>query len=187
MLDFVKNPHVNGLDLAALGEMVEEINADAGKAKVAFAVTSRWQGQTRTETTVEGYDIGGKHVERSHTIVADEPNELLGTDSAPNPQELLMAAFNSCIMVGYVAGAATAGVRLDSVEIRTRGTLDLRGFLGLSDQVPPGYEFIDYEVKIKGDGTPEQFEEVHRNVMATSPNYFNMSRPIKMNGKLDIL
>ena len=187
MLDFVKNPHVNGLDLAALGEMVEEINQDAAKAKVGFAVTSRWQGQTRTETTVEGFDIAGNHVERSHTIIADEPCELLGTDSAPNPQELLMAAFNSCIMVGYVAGAATKGVRLDSVEIRTRGTLDLRGFLGLSDQVPPGYESIDYEVKIKGDGTAEQFEEIHRGVMATSPNYFNMSRPIKMNGSLNIL
>lgn len=187
MLDFVKNPHVNGLDLAALGDMVDEIEKDAGKAKVGFAVTSRWQGQTRTETTIEGFDIAGEHVARNHTIVADEPCQLLGTDSAPNPQELLMAAFNSCIMVGYVAGAATKGIRLDAVEIRTRGELDLRGFLGLSDQVPAGYETIDYDVTIKGDGTPEQFSEIHRGVIATSPNYFNLSRPIKMNGSLNIL
>jgi hypothetical protein len=39
-------------------------------------------------------------------------------------------------------------------------------------------------VRIAGDGTPEQFEEIHRNVMATSPNYFNMARPIRMNGML---
>jgi uncharacterized OsmC-like protein len=135
---------------------------------------------------VDGYTLGGERIERSHKIVADEPCELLGADSAPNPQELLMAAFNACIMVGYVAGASLKGIALDSVEIRTRGELDLRGFLGLSDQVAPGYEAVAYEVRIKGDGSPEQFEEIHRTVMATSPNYFNLSRPIKMNGALRI-
>ena len=102
---------------------------------------------------VEGYTIGGERVTRTHKIVADEPFELLGGDSAPNPQELLMAAFNACITVGYVAGASLQGITLESLEIRTRGELDLRGFLGLSDSVPPGYEEIDYEVKIKGNGT----------------------------------
>ena len=186
MLDTVKNARVNGLDLVALGEVVEGIEKDAGKAIVGFDVTTRWTGQTRSETIVDGFTMAGERVERSHKIIADEPCELLGADSAPNPQELLMAAFNACIMVGYVAGAATKGVRLDSVEIRTRGTLDLRGFLGLSDQVAPGYEAIDYDVRIRGDGTAEQFEEIHQTVMKTSPNYFNFSRPIRMNGSLHI-
>ena len=97
-----------------------------------------------------------------------------------------MAAFNACIMVGYVAGASVKGINLESVEIRTRGQLDLRGFLGLRDDVAPGYEAIDYEVRIKGDGTPQDFEEIHQTVMKTSPNYFNISRPIKMNGTLSV-
>jgi uncharacterized OsmC-like protein len=186
MLDTVKNAPVNGLDLAALGEMVEAIEQDAGKAKAAFRVTTRWSGQTRSESVVEGFDLGGERITRSHKIVADEPCQLLGSDSAPNPQELLMSAFNACIMVGYVAGSSLKGIKLDSVEIETKGELDLRGFLGLSDKVAPGYESIDYEVRIKGDGSPQDFEEIHRTVMATSPNYFNMSRPIKMNGALSV-
>jgi len=186
MLDTVKNAPVNGLDLAALGLVVDEINADAGKAKVDFNVTTRWTGQTSSESIVDGYTIGGERITRSHKIVADEPCELLGTDRAPNPQELLMAAFNACITVGYVAGASLKGINLESLEIRTRGQLDLRGFLGLSDQVAPGYEQVDYEVFIKGDGTKADFEEIHQTVMKTSPNYFNMSRPIRMNGTLKL-
>ena len=186
MLDTVKNPPVNGLDLDALGQVVEAINQDASKALVAFNVTTRWKGQTRSESTVDGYTIAGERVSRSHTIVADEPFELLGADGAANPQELLMAALNACMTVGYVAGAALKGIKLEALEIRTKGQLDLRGFLGLSDQVPPGYEAIDYEVFIKGDGSPEDFNEIHRTVMATSPNYFNMSRPIRMNGSLKL-
>ena len=186
MLDTVKTERVNGLDLKALGEVVEAIGEDPGQAKVAFNVTTRWAGQTRSETLVEGYTIGGERVTRSHKIVADEPFELLGGDSAPNPQELLMAAFNACITVGYVAGASLQGITLESLEIRTRGELDLRGFLGLSDTVAAGYEAIDYEVRIKGDGSAADFEEIHQNVIKTSPNYFNVSRPIKLNAKLSV-
>jgi len=185
MLDTVKS-RVNGLDLNALGETVEAIQEDAKKAIVGFDVTTRWTGQTRSETTVEGYTLGGERIVRNHKIVADEPCELLGSDGAPNPQELLMAAFNACITVGYVAGASVHGITLDSLEIRTRGELDLRGFLGLSDAVAPGYENVEYEVRIAGNGTPEQFEEIHQTVMKTSPNYFNISRPIRLSGTLKV-
>ena len=185
MLDTVKS-RVNGLDLAALGEVVEAIEKDPRQAMVGFDVTTRWTGQTRSETTVDGFTMAGERVTRHHKIVADEPCQLLGSDGAPNPQELLMAAFNACIMVGYVAGASIKGINLDSVEIKTRGELDLRGFLGLSDDVPAGYESIAYDVRIKGDGTPEQFEEIHQNVLKTSPNYFNISRPIRVNATLKV-
>jgi uncharacterized OsmC-like protein len=186
MLDTVKNPRVNGLDLPALGEVVEAIEKDASQAAVGFAVTTRWTGQTRSETVVDHFTMGGERIARSHKIVADEPCQLLGADSAPNPQELLMAAFNACITVGYVAGAAVKGITLESLEIRTRGELDLRGFLGLSDTVAAGYEAIDYEVRIKGDASAADFEEIHQNVIKTSPNYFNVSRPIKLNAKLSV-
>jgi uncharacterized OsmC-like protein len=186
MLNFVSAPHVNGIDLAAVSEAIDGIEKDQGKAQATFEVTTRWVGQTRSESVVEAFTLGGERIERQHRILADEPCELFGTDSAPNPQELLMAAFNACIMVGYVANAALRGIRLDSVEIRTRGTLDLRGFLGLSDQVPPGYESVDYDVFIKGDASSADFLEIHQAVMKTSPNYFNMSRPIRMNGTIHV-
>ena len=95
MLDTVKNAPVNGLDLQALGEVVEGIEKDPSQAIVGFDVVTRWKGQTRSETTVEGFTMAGKRIPRSHTIVADEPCELLGTDGAANPQELLMAAINA--------------------------------------------------------------------------------------------
>ncbi|HEU4809928.1 MAG TPA: OsmC family protein [Sphingomicrobium sp.] len=186
MLDKTQNAPVNGIDLQGLGEAVEGIEADPAKAKVSFNVATRWTGQTASETIVDGFTIAGERVARSHRIAADEPLELFGSDGAANPQELLMAAVNACMTVGYVAGASLKGITLESLEIRTRGTLDLRGFLGLDDTVAPGYEAIDYDVRIKGDGSREDFEEIHRTVMKTSPNYFNLSRPIKMNGSLSV-
>lgn len=177
---------VNGLDLDALGEVIRDIERDPAKALVEFRVTSKWQGQTRSRAKVDSYTIGGKLIERSFAIDVDEPFELLGENTAPNPQEMLMTAFNACIMVGYVAGAAVKGIKLDRITIETKGRLDLRGFLGIDEAVPPGYETIHYVVRIKGQGTPAQFREIHETVMRTSPNYFNLSRPIKIDADLRV-
>lgn len=186
MTDLMTRNILNDLDLTALGEVVEAVTADPTKALVRFSVSTRWTGQTGSTSTVKGYDLAGEHIEREFEIVADEPHELLGTNQAPNPQELLMSALNACMTVGYVAGASIRGVTLSKLEIETTGQLDLRGFLGLDDKVAPGYESLDYVVRIDGDGTPEQFAEIHRSVMATSPNYFNMARPIRMQGNLQL-
>ncbi|HET9428473.1 MAG TPA: OsmC family peroxiredoxin, partial [Allosphingosinicella sp.] len=85
-----------------------------------------------------------------------------------------------------VAQASVRGIPLESCTIETHGELDLRGFLGLDDSIPPGYRRINYTVSLYGDGTPEQYEEIHRAVMATSPNYFNMAQPIEMRGTLRV-
>jgi uncharacterized OsmC-like protein len=175
---------VNGLDLDALAQVISEIEKDPAKAQVEFRVRSEWKGQTRSRASVESYTIGGQEVHRHFTIDVDEPFELLGRNTAANPQELLMSALNACITVGYVAGAAVKGIRLEKVEIETAGALDLRGFLGLDASVPPGYETIRYVVRLKGDGTAEQFQEIHETVMKTSPNYFNITRPITIDARL---
>lgn len=180
------NETVNGLDVGALRAVVDEVGKDAAKGAVEFRVNTRWKGGTRSETTVQGYKLGGTEVKRAFAIQADEPFELLGENTAPNPQELLMAALNACITVGYVAGASVNGVRLDRVEVETSGALDLRGFLGIDPRVPAGYESIRCTVRIAGDGTAEQFRAIHDNVMRTSPNFFNLSRPIRIDADLQV-
>ncbi len=91
-----------------------------------------------------------------------------------------MSALNSCLMVSYAASAAIKGIELYSIEIETEGELDLRGFLGIDRGVSPGHETIRYTVHIKGDGTPEEFREIHETVMTTSPNFFNIAQPIQL-------
>lgn len=177
---------VNGLDMDALAGVMREIAQDPAKGLVDFRVRSDWQGQTRSRATVDSYTIGGQRVNRRFTIDVDEPLELLGENTAPNPQEMLMTALNACIMVGYVAGAAAKGITLEKVQIETSGQLDLRGFLGMDATVPPGYESIRYTVRMRGNGTPEQYQEIHETVMKTSPNYFNISRPIRIDARLEV-
>ena len=130
MLDITQKNCVNGIDLDAVAESVKAIQQDPANGIIALRVRTEWTGQCRSESTIDSCTVGGERIARRHKIVADEPYELLGTDSAPNPQELLMSAVNACMMVGYVAQAAVRGIPLESCTIETRGELDLRGFLG---------------------------------------------------------
>jgi uncharacterized OsmC-like protein len=179
-----KGGQVNGLDRDALAAAIRDIAGDPARGQVEFRVRSEWRGLTRSRTSVTSYTIGGQEVHRTFTIDADEPFELLGRNSAPNPQELLLAALNACMTVGYAAGAAVRGIRLDQLRIETTGALDLRGFLGIDASVRPGHETIRYVVRIKGDGTPEQFQEIHEAVMRTSPNYLSITQPVQLDSQL---
>jgi len=70
------------------------------------------------------------------------------------------------------------------LAIETEGDIDLRGFLGIDPAVPNGYDTLRYTVRIKGNGTKAQFAEIHEAVMATSPNFYNLSRPVALKPSL---
>jgi uncharacterized OsmC-like protein len=171
---------VNGINVDDLFALIEGIKQQPAKGKTKWQVTTTWQGQTRSRAEVESFEIGGERVPRQFSIDIDEPSELGGSNSFANPQEHLIAALNACMTVGYVAQCAVHGISLESLTIETNGEIDLRGFLGIDPAVSKGYADLSYTVRIKGNGTTEQFAEIHQAVMATSPNFYNMSQPIAL-------
>ena len=174
-------PHVvNGINVDDLFALIDSVRRDPAKGKTQWRVATTWQGQTRSHAEVEGFGIGGDEVPRRFTIDIDEPHELGGSNRFANPQEHLIAALNACIMVGYVAQCAVRGITLENLAIETEGEIDLRGFLGIDPAVTRGYDNLRYKVRIKGNGTKEQFAEIHEAVMATSPNFYNLSRPVAL-------
>jgi uncharacterized OsmC-like protein len=169
---------VNGINVDDMLALIDGVKRDAAKGQTNWRVTTAWQGQTHSRSLVEGFEIGGEAVPRRFSIDIDEPCEIGGSNRFANPQEHLLAALNACMMVGYVAQCAARGITLESLEIKTDGEIDLRGFLGIDPAVPPGYETLRTIVRIKGSGTREEFAEIHKAVMATSPNFHNVSRPV---------
>ena len=47
--------------------------------------------------------------------------------------------------------AAVRGIKLDEVESKLEGDLDLSGFFAIADEVRPGYEEIRVKFKVKTD------------------------------------
>ena len=184
MMTTTETRMVNGIDTEALRGAIEAVAQDPAQGMTHWEVTSHWRGGARSDTRATSYTIGGRRVPKDFTIRIDEPLELGGTNQFANPQEYLLAALNACMIVTYTAYCALEGIELEELRISTEGEIDLRGLFGLDATVKPGYEQLRYTVHIKGSGSPEQFEKIHRTVMATSPNYFNVAQAVPLRARL---
>jgi uncharacterized OsmC-like protein len=171
---------VNGINVDDLLNLIDGVKQNAAKGQTNWRVTTTWQGQTRSRAHVDSFAIGGQTVSREFSFDVDEPLELGGSNRFANPQEYLIAALNACMVVGYAAQCAVRGITIKTLAVETEGEIDLRGFLGIDPAAAPGYEELRSIVRIKGSGTREQFAEIHRAVIATSPNFYNISRPVAL-------
>lgn len=156
---------VNGVDVQGLGDIIDKIRADPSLAQFRFRVSNRWDEGGHSETTIDGFY--GACTEqttdnRPFKLEADEPPVLLGQDRAPNAVEHLLNALATCLTGALAYHAAARGIHLDRIESHLRGEIDLRGFLGISDEVRKGYQHIEVSFRVAGDGTEEQLEECLR-------------------------
>jgi uncharacterized OsmC-like protein len=177
---------VNGIDTDAVHALIESVEAEPAEGMTHWRVANAWQGGTRPRARVDGFAIGGATVPRRFSIDIDEPIELGGSNAYANPQEYLLAALNACMIVGYTALCALQGITLQKLEITTDGDIDLRGLFGLDPATPAGYPELRTQVVIAGNGTADQFRKIHELVLATSPNFYNVTRAVPIAPTLTI-
>ena len=72
-----------------------------------------------------------------------------GNEDGPNPGVYGRAALGSCLAIGYSMWAARMGVPLESLSVEVQAVYDVRGELGVSDEIRPGYERIHYIVSVE--------------------------------------
>jgi uncharacterized OsmC-like protein len=152
----------NGVDTPALLATINAVKGAPELAKFRFRASNRWVSGTYSESRVESFSgAGGEHTHRMNfTYGADHPAVLVGADRGPTPIEFLLHGLASCITAGIGNIAAARGVTLTSVESRIEGDIDLRGILGLSNEVRNGYERIRITFDIAGDAPPEKLREI---------------------------
>ena len=178
---------INGIDTGQLFDTIDALTADPSKAGCRFYATTEWREGTVSDCHVSRYTLSGNDIPQDYTIRVDEPSALLGRDSAPNPQMVLFAAINACVLNTMIVNAAARGIRIESVQLDLEGELDLRGFLGIDQTVNPGYDELTIRCRVKGDGTREQLQACLDAGTRYSPNFQSLSKPVKVRYELDVL
>jgi uncharacterized OsmC-like protein len=99
--------------------------------------------------------------------------------------EYALKALAACVTTSIVYHAAAKGIPIRGVESRLEGDLDLRGFLGLSEDVPVGYESIRMYFKIDADISDEEKDELIRMGQKYSPVFNTISSATPVSAQLD--
>jgi uncharacterized OsmC-like protein len=153
----------NGVDTAQLFATLDAVKAQPELGRFQFRASNRWIDGAHNQATIRDfYGAGQEDTSRAHEWILDagEPAILCGRDTGPNPAEYLLAALSACLTTSLVYVAAARGVKLTEVESTLEGDMDVRGALGLSDEVRNGFERIRVTFTVKGDAPEEKLREV---------------------------
>jgi uncharacterized OsmC-like protein len=175
---------VNGVNVDQLFHTIDLIKEKPDVAKFKFRAKNKWIGGTHNRATVKDF-YGALQEDDSRELMnfnMDEPPVLLGTNQGANPVEYLLAALSGCLTTSLIAHASAKGIEIRGLESRYEGDIDLRGFLGLSDDIPVGYQDIRVYFKIDADVSDEQKEELIQMAQKYSPvfNTITKSAPVSV-------
>ncbi|UCE79225.1 MAG: OsmC family protein [Nitrospiraceae bacterium] len=178
---------VNGVNVEQLFSTIDLIREKPEIAQFKFRATNDWVNGTHCRATVRDF-YGALKEDTTRDPMAfeiDEPPVLCGNNLGANPVEYLLVALSGCLTTSLIAHAAAKGIEIRKVESRYEGEIDLRGFLGLSEEVPVGYQMIRVYFKIDADVSEDRKEELISMARKYSPVYNSIAKPVPVSVELD--
>ncbi|WP_211099998.1 OsmC family protein [Acuticoccus kandeliae] len=160
----------NGVDVPQLFAAIGLVRDNPELAAFQFRTTTEWQSGTHSRSTFSGFHGCGAEMAHKATFTADSDHleVLCGTDHGPTPVEYLLHAIAACLTAGIGNIASARGVDLHSVSATVEGDIDLRGILGITDEVRNGYQGIRVAFTVKGDAPEEKLREIVSQSVARS-------------------
>ncbi len=153
VIDIQRSKTLNGLRVEDVEGAINALKENPALAKFKFRLSNRWIGGGHNRSTVGNFF--GLNQENSHKskfkLDADEPALLAGTDLGANPVEHLLNALAGCLTSALVYHAALRNIRIEELESELEGDIDIRGLLGITDEVRTGYENIRVKFRVKTD------------------------------------
>ncbi|SRR5207253_1944626 len=94
--------------------------------------------------------------------------------------DMLLEALVACAGVTLGAVATALGIQLRDATVRAEGDLDFRGTLGVSKDVPVGFQQIRLQFDLDTDATEEQLATLLRLTERYCVVYQTLSQPAKI-------
>jgi uncharacterized OsmC-like protein len=113
--------------------------------------------------------------------IIDEPPQLLGDDTAPNPTEALLAALGSCVAVGLQANAVARGYTVRAIEVELESDINITSVWGTGDLSPKplGLTAVRVKARLDIDGaSAAELDEPVAHAAAWSPVLNTVRNPV---------
>ncbi len=167
---------------------------DKGKDLKAIVARRSACFKKRPDTAVYKPKVSSKHVEnlytetrvREHVVKADYGEAAGGDNKAPNPIELLLAAFAACIESAFYEFAVHEGLTVNAISAEVEGALDLRGLFMVDDDVCPGFYDLTYVLTIESPDDEKKVRALAEKVVAHCPVVDSLIKPVQVRGEIRV-
>jgi uncharacterized OsmC-like protein len=141
-----------------------------------YKAQTKWLGDTKARTQIRGFKID-----------IDEPLELKGTNTAPNPVEILLAALGGCVALTYQGYAKKFEVDIENLVINLEGDMIPGGWIDEENRKRRGFEQIRYEVQLKTKASKEKIYQLHKLVEEKCPVSDMLSYNTEIKGRVSVI
>ena len=174
----------NGVDVGQVMDLISAIESDSEYAKFQFRATNQWVDGGQTRSRIKDFYAGNaEDTTRKQAFVldSDEPVIAAGQDSAPNAMEYVLHALAACMTASLIYHAAVRGIDIEAVESSYTGDMDVRGLLGLADNVRKGFSRVTVTMRVRSTASVDEltelalFSPVHDIISNSLPVEFRLS------------
>lgn len=156
---------INGIDVAQLRGYIEACRRDPARADRDPVVVGRWLGGTRAEVAAVG---GG-------------PAVYMGGPADPSALGMLLRTLAACDIEVVANRAALLGVEIVDLSIEVAGHANVNRYLGLDGASGPGFERIEYTIRLTTRGaTEEQLAQIRTACEEGSPVGDTLTRQVHL-------
>ncbi len=162
----------NGVNFAQFIDIIDAIKANPALACVTLRAEAEWSNGAQVRTKIpHSYGKDAQAIHRAQPIFFEngERSAQLDDKTAANAMEIILAGLGSCLIMSFVYHATQRGFHMDELALRLEAEIDLRGFLGLSPQVRPGYQIVRLAAQVKSDAPRQVLEKLWERVQKISP------------------
>jgi uncharacterized OsmC-like protein len=161
---------LNGIDVDQMRDYVASVERDATVADRDPVVVARWAGGDRAEVA----------------FASGEAPVFMGGDGEPSAMKMVLASLAACDVDLVANRAALLGVEIESLTVEATGHFNVRRYLGLDAPSGPGYDRIDYTVRLKTTGgTPGELAELRHACEQASPVGDTLKRHVAISLRFD--
>jgi uncharacterized OsmC-like protein len=175
---------VNGVNVDQIHSVIDAIDADAGFGQFQFRARNHWINGGLSRSEIKEFYAGGREDDtrtEPFSLDADEPQLVAGDDSAPNSMEYVLHALASCMTGTLVYHAAVRGLTIAGVRSSIEGDMDVRGLLGMADDVRKGFQHVRITLTVDSDADVESLTEC----ALFSPVYDIVSKSLPVEFRLE--
>ncbi|MGH7451668.1 MAG: OsmC family protein [bacterium] len=162
----------DGVNFAQFIDTIDAIKANPALARVTLRAEVEWSNGAQVRTKIprsDGNDAQAIHRTQLISFENGERSAQLDDRTAVNAMEIILAGLGSCLVMSFVYHATQQGFHVDELGLRLEAEIDLRGFLGLSPQVRPGYQIVRLAAQVKCDAPNQALEKLWEHVQKISP------------------
>src|SRR5262249_30295468 len=143
------------------------------------------QGTAVTTATL-GEGLSARVTDGPHAFTVGMTDKYGGDNAAPNPGVLVRGALAGCLAIGVKMWAVRMAIPITTLEVEVQADYDVRGELGVSADVVPGYSAMRYAIRVTSPAPEAKVRELIDTTVRTSSLIDDLSRAVPLSGDVRI-